>query len=143
LRERVFIRARELHATELGRLTQIDYDREMAFVAVVERPSGNDTIGVVRAIADPDHRTAQFAIIVRSDLKGRRLGTLLLRKMTGYCRARGIERLTGEAAADNERVFALARRHGFALMPSVDGKSVTLVADLAKRSTDAEAAASS
>ena len=143
LRERVFIRARELHATELGRLTQIDYDREMAFVAVVERPSGNDTIGVVRAIADPDHRTAQFAIIVRSDLKGRRLGTLLLRKMTDYCRARGIERLTGEAGPGNERVFALARRHGFALMPSGDGKSVMLVADLAKRSTDAEAVAPS
>lgn len=72
LRDRVFIRARDLHGAQLARLTQIDYDREMAFVAVAEHATGPETLGVVRMIADPDNWAAQFAIIVRSDVKGRR-----------------------------------------------------------------------
>jgi acetyltransferase len=130
LRHRIFIRARELHATQLARLTQIDYDREMAFVAIVEREGGRETLGVVRTIADPDNRTAEFAIIVRSDLKGRGLGSLLLRKMIDYCRRRGTQRLVGEALPDNARVLALARRHGFTVTPSRDGATVLLEADL-------------
>jgi acetyltransferase len=132
LRHRTFIRARELHATQLGRLTQIDYDREMAFVAVAGTLEGPQTLGVVRAIADPDNRVAEFAIIVRSDLKGKGLGSALLRKMIDYCRARGTQRLTGESVAGNARLFALARRYGFSLAPSPDHSSVTLTVDLQK-----------
>ena len=140
LRHRVFIRSRDLHDTQLGRLTQIDYDREMAFVAVAERNGTSETLGVVRAIADPDNRDAEFAIIVRSDLKGRRLGSLLLRKMIDYCRARGTRRLAGEALSGNARVLALARRYGFALTPSADGASVKLAMDLANGTMAADSA---
>jgi acetyltransferase len=142
LRHRVIIRSRDLHGTQLGRLTQIDYDREMAFVAVSSHGGASETLGVVRAIADPDNRTAEFAIIVRSDLKGRRLGSILLRKMIDYCRRRGTQTLVGEARADNERVFALAQHYGFALKPSADGVSVMLSADLrnARIAADAPAA---
>jgi acetyltransferase len=132
LHHRAFIRSRELHGTQLGRLTQIDYDREMAFVAVREDQPGPQTLGVVRAISDPDNHAAEFAIIVRSDLKGRGLGSMLLRKMIDYCSERGTQRLTGEALADNERLFALVRRHGFTLAPSADGTSVTLELDIAQ-----------
>jgi acetyltransferase len=53
-----------------ARLTQIDYDREMAFIAIRKRADGSfETLGVVRPVADPDNIAAEFAIIVRSDLK--------------------------------------------------------------------------
>jgi acetyltransferase len=143
LRHRAFIRTRELHVTQLGRLTQIDYDREMAFVAVLEDQTGPRTLGVVRAIVDPDNHTAQFAIIVRSDLKGHGLGSMLLRKMIDYCRDRGTQRLTGESLAGNDRLFALARRYGFTLTTSPDGSSVVLDVDLAKGKIAADAAAAS
>jgi len=138
VRQRVFIRTRELGPTQVGRLTQIDYDREMAFVAVVEREAGKpETLGVVRAIADPDNGTAQFAIIVRSELKGRGLGSILLRKLIDYLRARGTRWIEGEALPGNERVFALVRRYGFAIAPSADGSTVTLRASLGNGSTAA------
>jgi len=123
---RVFIRARDLHQTQLGRLTQIDYDREMALVAVTRNGSRSETLGVVRAIADPDNRTAEFAIIVRSDLKGHGLGTLLLGRMIAYLRSRGTQYIEGEALADNQRIFSLVRRYGFVKLPSGDPATVRL-----------------
>ena len=126
IRHRVFMRARDLSPTQFGRLTQIDYDREMAFVAVAEEGGRARTLGVVRAIADPDNRVAAFAIIVRSDLKGQGLGSKLLAKMIAYCASRGTYAIEGEALAGNARVLALARRYGFATTPSVDGATLTL-----------------
>ena len=81
LRLRFFYARRELPRSELARLTQIDYAREMAFIAVRADADGRDeTLGVVRAVADPDNVEAEFAIVVRSDLKGRGLGHLLARE---------------------------------------------------------------
>ena len=80
----------------------------------------------MRAIADPDNRVAAFAIIVRSDLKGKGLGSILLAKMIAYCASRGTCAIEGEALAGNARVLALARRYGFATTPSADGTMLTL-----------------
>jgi acetyltransferase len=130
VRYRVFMRMRELQRSQLARLTQIDYDREMAFIATYERETGRfETLGVVRAIADPDNVTAEFAIIVRSDLKGQGLGPILLRKLIDYCRSRGIKELVGEALADNQRVIELVRRFGGAVTHSEPG-TVALRFDL-------------
>jgi acetyltransferase len=127
IRHRVFMRARDLSPTQFGRLTQIDYDREMAFVAVAEDDAGQpETLGVVRAIIDPDNRAAAFAIIVRSDLKGQGIGSMLLTKLIAYCEGRGTQWLEGEALAGNARVLALAGRYGFATAPSADGATITL-----------------
>ncbi|MFL6664999.1 MAG: bifunctional acetate--CoA ligase family protein/GNAT family N-acetyltransferase, partial [Rhizobacter sp.] len=74
IRLRFFNTRRELPRSELARLVQIDYAREMAFVALDRRPDGSsETLGVVRAVADPDNVEAEFGIIVRSDLKGQGL----------------------------------------------------------------------
>jgi acetyltransferase len=122
IRYRVFIKVRDLQISQLARLTQIDYDREMAFIATRERAPGQfETLGVVRAVADPDNVSAEFAIIVRSDLKGQGLGPLLMRKLVDYCEQRGTRELVGEALADNRRVIGLARRYGFAVSPSEAG----------------------
>jgi acetyltransferase len=133
LRLRFFQNRRELPASELARLTQIDYEREMAFVAVAAGTDGEaETLGVVRAIADPDNEEAEFAIIVRSDLQQRGLGRLLMRKMIGYCRERGTRRLVALVLHENLTMLALARTFGFTPENAdADRESVRIVLPLA------------
>ncbi|WP_348014292.1 bifunctional acetate--CoA ligase family protein/GNAT family N-acetyltransferase [Roseateles sp.] len=114
LRMRFFSVRRELPRSEFARLTQIDYAREMAFIAVRTLPDGSaQTLGVVRAVIDPDNVDAEFAIIVRSDLKGHGLGSLLLRKMTDFLAGRGTRRVLGYVLRENEAMHRLVRSHGF------------------------------
>ena len=116
LRLRFFSVRRELPRSELARLTQIDYAREMAFIAVRTLPDGTaQTLGVVRAVTDPDNVDAEFAIIVRSDLKGQGLGHLLLRKMIDFLAGRGTQRMVGYVLRENDAMRELARSHGFAV----------------------------
>jgi acetyltransferase len=122
VRFRVFGFLKELQSSQLARLTQIDYDREMAFIATREAAPGRcETLGVVRAVADPDNISAQFAIIVRSDLKGLGLGRLLMARIVDYCTRRGTREMTGEALSDNHLMLDLARHFGFTLSPPRDG----------------------
>ncbi len=114
VRFRVFMHMRELLPSQLARLTQIDYDREMAFVAVRKRADGSDeTLGVVRAIADPDNVNAEFAIIIRSDLKAQGLGQMLMNKLIDYFRKRGTDMLVGEALTENMGMLEMVRHLGF------------------------------
>jgi acetyltransferase len=117
---RFFHTVRSMPHTQLARLTQIDYDREMAFVATRRRPGGDpETIGVVRTVADADNETAELSIVVRSDLKRLGLGSVLLRKAIEYCRSRGTRELAGDVLAENESMLALTRRFpGFRVSPS-------------------------
>ncbi|HEX8907849.1 MAG TPA: bifunctional acetate--CoA ligase family protein/GNAT family N-acetyltransferase [Anaeromyxobacteraceae bacterium] len=108
---RFFHYVRSMPHTQLARLTQVDYDREMAFVATRRTPEGEpETIGVVRTVADPDNQAAELSIAVRTDLKRRGLGTHLLRKAIDYCRSRGTKELAGAVLAGNESMLQLARR---------------------------------
>ena len=112
VRLRVFYSRRSIERSELARLTQIDYEREMAIVAVA--PGGaQETLGVVRAIADPDNIEAEFGIIVRSDLKGMGLGKLLMLKLIRTLREHGTERLVATVLTENQRMLALAQGLGF------------------------------
>jgi len=109
LRMRFFTLVRRLPARDLARYTQIDYDREMAFVAVAPE-AGNDILGEIRLFTFPGGDSAEFAILVRSDVQRRGLGRALLEKAIDYCRSRGSAALIGEIRADNEAMIALARR---------------------------------
>ena len=118
IRMRVFYSRRTMERTELARLVQIDYAREMAFVA--QRPGTEglaQTLGVVRAVADPDNLEAEFGVIVRSELKGSGLGALLLRKMIDYLRSQGTQRLVATVLDYNERMLHLATDLGFEETP--------------------------
>lgn len=98
--------------SEMARLTQIDYEREMAFIATTtDMPA--ETLGVVRAVSDPDNHAAEFSIVVRSDMKGQGLGSGLLRKMIAYCRGRGTRLLIGEVLAENQQMLQMMRAFGF------------------------------
>ena len=100
----------------IARFTQIDYDREMAFIATVTGEDGTpETLGVARSVSDPDNVTAEFGVIVRSDLKGEGMGYALMSKLIAYGRAKGTQHLFGTILADNERMITLARDLGFSL----------------------------
>ena len=88
MRFRIFSRMRELRPSQLARLTQIDYDREMALVLL----DGEKKVAGARAryAADPDNVRAEFAVLVRSNLKGHGLGRLLMQTIIDYARLRGI-----------------------------------------------------
>ena len=127
VRMRVFYSRRDIERSELARLTQIDYEREMAFVATACGPDGTEeTLGVARATADPDNVEAEFGIIVRSDLKGEGLGELLMHKLIGYLRSRGTRRLVATVLRENARMIELARDLGFRFEPD-DGDGVRAV----------------
>ena len=116
LRLRFFSVRRELPRSELARLTQIDYAREMAFIAVRTLPDGSrQTLGVARAVTDPDNADAEFAIIVRSDLKARGLGRLLMRTLIEFMQGRGTQRLVGLVLRENLPMRNLALSVGFEL----------------------------
>ncbi|CAE6906685.1 GNAT family N-acetyltransferase [Paraburkholderia domus] len=121
LRLRFFGAVGSFDHSQLARMTQIDYDREMALIATVTSEDGfTRTLGVVRAVADPDNETAEFAVAVRSDQKGRRLGQLLMDRIIKYARARGTHWLVGEALRENTPMIALARSCGFTITPTED-----------------------
>ena len=130
LRLRFFSSRRELPRSELARLTQIDYAREMAFIAVRTAGDGTQqTLGVVRAVCDPDNIDAEFAIVVRSDLKARGLGQLLLRKMIAYLSAHGTQRMVGRVMRENQPMLELVRNNGFVSDPAttdVDSLGIAL-----------------
>lgn len=98
---------------QMARLTQIDYEREMAFIATAKTATGFETLGVVRAQRDFDNVEAEFAIAIRSDLKNSGLGTRLLEKMVNYCRDRGTQELKGFTMLENSGMANLARKLGF------------------------------
>ena len=114
IRLRVFYSRRHIEHSELARLTQIDYAREMVFIATrLLEGGGEETLGAVRVAIDPDNRDAEFGVIVRSDLKGGGLGRRLMDKMIGHLRQRGTQRLVGVVLRENAGMLELARALGF------------------------------
>ena len=114
IRFRFFGFVRRLEHTQMARLTQIDYDREMAFIATAPGPDGEmETLGIVRTITDPDNGAAEFSMVIRSDLKGQGLGRQLLEKMFRYCKERGTREIVGQVLPDNRDMMRLMRKLGF------------------------------
>jgi acetyltransferase len=125
VRYRMFVRVRELQPAQLARFTQIDYDREMAFIATRTGPGGQpETLAVSRVVADPDNMSAEFAVTVRSDLKGKGLGVMLMNKLIAYCGARGTREIVGEALPQNAPVIGLVKKLGFTVGPVDEDEGV-------------------
>ena len=108
----------------LARLTQIDYAREMAFVAL--DPEGR-LIGVARLAADPDYTHAEYGVLVRTDLKGKGLGWLLMQHLIEYARAEGLSELFGLVLIDNTTMLDMCRKLGFDVAPEPEDPSVRRV----------------
>ncbi|HYW58310.1 MAG TPA: bifunctional acetate--CoA ligase family protein/GNAT family N-acetyltransferase [Polaromonas sp.] len=117
MRLRFFMSRREVPHSELARYSQIDYDREMTFVAILPQAGGDLVmLGEARAVCDPDNRVAEFAIQVATHWQGKGLGRLLLDKLTSYLRARGTAEVVGQCLPENVGMAALARRAGFQVL---------------------------
>lgn len=127
---RFFGAVRELPHSEMARLTQLDYDREMAFVAKLPDGThkGGETVGVVRVAIDVNNTNAEYAILVRSDLKGHGLGRVLMEEMIDYCRKRGTRYFVGQVLTDNRPMLALCEQLGFSrkYLPEEEVFEVTL-----------------
>lgn len=120
LRLRFFGAVSGFDHTQLARMTQIDYDREMALIATTGEGSAAVTLGVVRTITDPDNECAEFAVAVRSDLKSKGLGRMLMERMLTYVRARGTRWIVGEVLRENAPMLGLVKKLGFAMSPTAD-----------------------
>ncbi|MEO5375240.1 MAG: bifunctional acetate--CoA ligase family protein/GNAT family N-acetyltransferase [Alphaproteobacteria bacterium] len=131
VRFRFFGQLLELPHSEMARYTQIDYDREMAFIATVPDGTGKpETLGVVRTVTDSENTSAEFAIVVRSDMKGAGLGRALLEKMIRYCRSRGTQSMIGQVLQENSRMLTFVGKLGFERHGLADGGAVEVILKL-------------
>lgn len=117
LRLRFFSYVRDFSHKFIARLTQIDYARDMAFGAF---DASGELIGVVRLHADPERETGEYAILLRSDLKGQGLGWALMRLVIEYGRAEHFTRIEGQVLAENTTMLAMCQALGFTV--SRDGQ---------------------
>ena len=116
-RMRFFAPVKRLSSAQLARFTQIDYDREMAFVCESVF-MGIGLLGVVRLVADPDRARAEYAITLRSDLKGLGLGWRLMVRILDYAKARGVGEVFGDVLRENHKMLDMCRALGFAIEAS-------------------------
>lgn len=118
---------RDIPPKEMARLTQVDYDREMAFIATpLEGEDRGETLAVARLLTGREAVTTNFAVMVRSDLKRSGLGTAMLRKLIAYCRNRGVQEIVGQVLAGNQAMLALGEKLGFTVHPLSDTDRVEL-----------------
>jgi acetyltransferase len=103
-----------------AQLTQIDYDREMAFV--LADPGAGEIHAVVRLSADPDGERTEFAIVVEDAMARRGIGRLLMQHLSEYAASRGIREIFGHVLTDNLPMLGLCHGLGFQVsVPAREG----------------------
>ena len=128
LRLRFFDSIKEFSQPFIARLTDLDYARAMAFVAIDE--TTNETLGVVRLHADASHESGEYAILLRSDLKGRGLGWCLMQRIIEYAKSEGLKRIYGQILQENTVMLKMCRELGFEIKTDPEDRGlrdVTLV----------------
>ncbi|CAN5275056.1 hypothetical protein BH11PSE4_BH11PSE4_16530 [soil metagenome] len=128
-RLRFFAPMKQFSHEFIARLTQLDYARAMAFVAFDEVTG--EMVGVVRLHSDSIYESGEYAILLRSDLKGRGLGWTLMQLIIEYARSEGLKRISGDVLQDNTTMLGMCRQLGFnvksnAEEPSLCSVSLTL-----------------
>jgi acetyltransferase len=112
----------------LARFTQIDYDREMAIVAVVPGEDGEDSfLGVARYVTNPDGSSCEFALTVADEWQARGVGPKLMDRLMDIARQRGLATMMGEVLAQNSRMLRMCKRLGFRSMRSPEDPEVIVV----------------
>ena len=111
LRLRFFARVDELTGEEQRKLAHLDSRREIALIALDE--STGEMLGLVRLTDELDEETAEFAILVRSRLKGHGVGWLLMRHMIDCAKAKGLRRVYGDVLAENSAMLQMCAELGF------------------------------
>ena len=125
LRLRFFAPVRDFSHIFIARFTQIDYARAMAFIAIDE--ASGAMLGVVRLHANANYDTGEYAILVRSDMKGKGLGWLLMQMILEYSRAEGLKTIEGQVLRENVTMLAMCRELGFDITTDPNDADVWLV----------------
>ncbi|MBX9645753.1 MAG: bifunctional acetate--CoA ligase family protein/GNAT family N-acetyltransferase [Xanthobacteraceae bacterium] len=115
LRLRFFAPMKHFSHEFIARLTQLDYARAMAFVAFDE--ATNELVGVVRIHSDSIYESGEYAILLRSELKGRGLGWALMQMIIEYARSEGLKTISGDVLTDNTVMLGMCRSLGFEVKP--------------------------
>jgi acetyltransferase len=125
LRLRFFSPIRAFDHAFIARFTQIDYARAMAFVALDE--GSRDLLGVVRLHSDANYESGEFAILLRSDLKGHGLGWKLMHVMISYAQSEGLKRIEGQVLSENTVMLRMCAELGFQIAQDRDDPSIMVV----------------
>jgi acetyltransferase len=118
----------ELTPAMLSRFTQIDYDREMALIAVTEVQGVEQEIGVARYITNPDGESCEFAIVVADEWQGKGIATQLMRVLRERAREKGLTLMTGEVLRENQGMLKLMRTLGFQIRGHPEARELCTVA---------------
>ncbi len=124
MRLRLFSPLRHLSHEFIARLTQIDYARAMAFIAI--DPDVNEMVGVSRLASDPDYIRAEYAVIARSDMKSQGIGWALMKRLIDYAKEEGIQELWGQVLRENRGMLKMCRELGFQIEPDPDSSSLVI-----------------
>jgi RimJ/RimL family protein N-acetyltransferase len=130
LRLRFFDSIRQFTRPFLAQLTQIDYARAMAFIALDE--TSGEALGVVRVHFDLISNSGEYAILLGSDLKGHGLGWSLMQMMIDYAKTQGLKRIVGQILRENSVMLSMCRELGFKVKADADDRGlcdVTLALD--------------
>ena len=114
----------------IARLTQIDYDRGLALVALDRAFDKKHIVGVARYHGDPDGREAEASIVVRDEWQGRSIGAMLFEQMLHAAKLQGYEKVWGYALKENQGMIELAERTGASIIPAENPQQVKLMVDL-------------
>jgi len=125
LRLRFFAPMRQVSHGLIEKLVHYDPAHAMAFVAIEE--SSGRMLGVVRLHDDPGGHSAEFAILLRSPLKGHGLGWLLMKHMIAYARQKGLGHVRGQVLAENSSMLTMCAELGFQIRDDPDERGVRLV----------------
>lgn len=125
VRLRFFVAIRELSEDRISELTHVDYTRAMAFIAVGE--ASGEMFGVVRLHLDDDRRDGEYALIVRSALKGHGLGWLLMQRIIAYARMIGLARIHGQVLAENTTMLRMCAEFGFHIADDPNSRGIKMV----------------
>ncbi|TMN98874.1 bifunctional acetate--CoA ligase family protein/GNAT family N-acetyltransferase [Pseudoalteromonas sp. S558] len=128
--KRFFGELPQFNHDQLAKMTQIDYDREMAFIVCQRFEGKTRTLGVSRVIMDPDNLHAEFAIVVRSDCQGLGLGRILMTAAINHCKRQGVESIEGITLPENTGMIELARKLGFNISRDFEEGSINMVLKL-------------
>jgi len=129
LRLRFFHAVKKFSHSFIARLTQLDYARAMAFVAL--DPQTGEMLGAVQLHSDSLYETAEYAVLVQSDLKGKGLGWALMQLLIRYARSEGLKQLSGEVLTENTTMLSMCRELGFsAAREPTNQRVVNVVLDL-------------
>ncbi|GGE79108.1 GCN5 family N-acetyltransferase [Streptosporangium jomthongense] len=128
IRYRFFQYRKHFSREDVAQMVQIDYDREMVFIANApkEDGEGEETLGTVRTWTDADNLQCEFAVMVHDKMKGEGLGVALMQKMIDYCRSRGTVEMVGTVLADNRPMLQLAEHLGFEIKYNVEEEVMDL-----------------